>query len=387
MTVETALFALLRAPVCGSGLTAQEQAALTPELLAQVLPLAQKHDLAHLAGYALKQQKLLGSDEISRQFDRQTMQAMYRYVQLSGEYTLILQTLQQNRIPHLPLKGSVLRDHYPQGWMRTSGDIDILVQKEDLDRAVEALIRELEYTRGIRGDHDITLLGPMDIHLELHYDTIGENSEVGNCREVLSRVWQDAVPIAPGSCQYAMSDAMFYFYHIAHMAKHFENGGCGIRPFLDLWILNHRTEHDAQARNALLKEGGLEAFGAAVETLTEVWFSGAQYDSLCRMMRDYLLNAGAFGNIENFTAVGRSKAGGTKRYLLRRIFMPYGELKDYFPVLVKHPWLTPFCQIARWFRILFRGGLKRAKAEYKTSVSAADADRTTASLLRQLGLS
>ena len=27
-----------------------------------------------------------------------------------------------------------------------------------------------------------------------------------------------------------MLDELFYFYHIAHMVKHFENGGCGIRP-------------------------------------------------------------------------------------------------------------------------------------------------------------
>lgn len=29
-----------------------------------------------------------------------------------------------------------------------------------------------------------------------------------------------------------MKEEMFYFYHIAHLAKHFEVGGCGIRQII-----------------------------------------------------------------------------------------------------------------------------------------------------------
>ena len=34
------------------------------------------------------------------------------------------------QIPFLPLKGSVIRQYYPEPWMRTSCDIDILVDFE-----------------------------------------------------------------------------------------------------------------------------------------------------------------------------------------------------------------------------------------------------------------
>ena len=39
------------------------------------------------------------------------------------------------------------------------------------------------------------------------------------------------------------------------MAKHFENGGCGVRPFIDLWILNHRRPFDRAKRESLLRDG------------------------------------------------------------------------------------------------------------------------------------
>lgn len=39
-----------------------------------------------------------------------------------------------------------------------------------------------------------------------------------------------------------MSDADFYAFHLEHMKQHFTTGGCGIRFFLDLWILNHSVK-------------------------------------------------------------------------------------------------------------------------------------------------
>ena len=54
-----------------------------------------------------------------------------------------------------------------------------------------------------------------------------------------------------------MTDEMFYFYHIAHMAKHFEEGGCGIRPFIDLWTLDNIKDVDHDKRDELLSRGNL----------------------------------------------------------------------------------------------------------------------------------
>lgn len=387
MTTEQLLFALLRESVCGVPLTETEIAALTPEALEAVFSLADSHDLAHLAGHVLKKHKLLGKDPVSSQFDRQTMGAMYRFMQQREEYGLILKALETAKIPHLPLKGAILRDHYPQPWMRTSCDIDILVRKQDLDTAIDALEARLQYTRGKLEDHCISLFSPGGTHLELHYDTIGEKYEAGNCRDVLARIWEEALPTSPDSVRYTMSDAMFYFYHIAHMAKHFTIGGCGIRPFLDLWILNHSVPHDAVARQALLREGGLDTFCTAMENLTEVWFSGREPDSLSLQAGNFLLSGGTYGTVDNFTAVGCSKAGSAGRYWLRRIFMPYQELSASYPVLLRHKWLMPFCQIVRWLRILLSGGIRRARAELMATPSAEKSVQETGTLLDRLGLS
>lgn len=73
--------------------------------------------------------------------------------------------------------------------------------------------------------------------------------------QILDRIWNVAEPVEGFSHQYKMPDEWFRFYHLAHMAKHVTNGGCGIRPFLDLWIMDRKAMHDWQNQTALLAEG------------------------------------------------------------------------------------------------------------------------------------
>jgi len=272
--------------------------------------------------------------------------------------------------------------------MRNSCDIDILVKEEILETAVAQLTQKLGYTAGKKSDHDVCLRAPTGAHLELHYDTIQERYEVNGCREVLGRIWEDATPIVPGSCHMVVSDEMFYFYHMAHMAKHFAAGGCGIRAFLDIWIMQNRMEHDPAQRKALLKEGGLEKFARGMEQVADYWFRDAQPDEMTELVSRYILRASLYGDNANRAALGQAKMGGKMKYLLlRRVFMPYDHLKAEYPILQKHKWLTPVYQPVRWARMIRKGGLKKTTAEWKAN-SANDSESTHSAkrLLDHLGL-
>ena len=199
------------------------------------------------------------------------MTAVYRYVRLTGTLELLCNALSQAQIPHIPLKGSVLRPLYPEPWQRTSCDIDILVKPEDLERASQLLQKQYQYTYKGKSSHDISLFSPEGMHLELHYDTIDEGW-ASDSRKVMARVWEYAHPVVEGSFRYELSNELFWFYHIAHMARHFENGGCGVRPFVDLWIMKNKMPCDPKKYNALLEEGKLTRFAEAVVRLSDVWF-------------------------------------------------------------------------------------------------------------------
>lgn len=377
------LFALLRSVVCGEPLCEQQRVEFADERLEELTALARKHDLLHLVAFGLQKNALIGADHELR---REIFSAAVRCEQLQHEMKKLSGVLEEAEIPFLPLKGSVLRGYYPEPWMRTSCDIDVLVSAENVERASALLIERCGYTRGGKSSHDITLFAKSGRHVELHYDLVEEGLAV-RAAEALRSVWDTATVCAGYSYRYEMPDEVFYFYHIAHMAKHFEHGGCGVRPFIDLWILDHLEGADTSKRNALLEQGGLLTFAEVCRKLSRVWFGGEEADPICERVQAYLLYGGVYGATENRIAVGQQKRGGALRFALSRIFLPYDVIKFYYPVLQKRKWLLPAMQVRRWGRLIFRGGFRRGMKElqYNQSIDGAKADET-ASMLRDIGL-
>lgn len=382
------LIALLRAAVCGIPLDSGVLEIVPEQTMEAMYALAQRQDLAHFPGHVLGAEGKLGQDELSQKLKSAAMQALYRHVRREYDYRQVCEAFQTAEIPFIPLKGTVLRDLYPQAWMRTSCDSDILVKPSDLERAVEVLRDRLGYKGFARTEHDIGCESPTGMLLELHFDTIQERYASAGSRGVLARVWEDARPVSQGAFHMVMSDAMFYYYHIAHMAKHFETGGCGVRPFLDLWILNHKTEFDGKAREELLREGGLWKFAQAAEKLAEAWFSGEAMDEMTGQMQDYIFRAGLYGDQENRAALGQAKNGGKLRYVLfQRVFMPYRYLKAEYPVLEEKKWLTPVYQVKRWLRVLTQKDTKRRIEELRVNTGTSrERTENARKLLHYLGM-
>lgn len=354
------LFALLRSAICGTKLTEEERNLYSPDMLQNLLKISSKHDVVHLLVFGLKQNELIAKE--NNDIEKYIFKAVYRYERLRYEYENLCSALEKAQIPFLPLKGSVIRKYYPEPWMRTSCDIDVLVHREDLEKAVSYLVQNHQYVEKERATHDASLFSQTGVHVEIHFDLV-EEGRANNAIDVLRSVWGNASLHDNSDYWYEMTDAYFYFYHIAHMAKHFENGGCGIRPFIDLWILDHMKDVDKSARDKLLSRGGLLKFTNASRTLSEVWFGGKELDEMTLQMQEFLLHGGVYGSTDNRVALGQKKKGGRLGYVLSRMFIPYAKLKRYYPVLEKHRWLTPFMQVRRWFMLLKPDVARMAKQE------------------------
>lgn len=378
------LFALLRSAIRGTPLSGEERALCKPDVLKEALALSSAHDISHLAAFALRKNGLVSEE--NQAVEKCILQAVYRYERTEYEYKNLCTALENAKIPFLPLKGSVLRAYYPEPWMRTSCDIDILIHKEDLDAAIAYLGEHLQYAETTRTTHDVSLYNSTNFHIELHFDLI-EEEIANNSISLLSSVWEDVTVKEGFSCFYEMSDAFFYFYHIAHMAKHFENGGYGIRPLIDLWILDHMEAVDASARKALLKKGDLLKFAEVSRNLSEVWFDGKEPDALMLELQAFLLSGGVFGTTDNRVALRQKKVGGRFRYIVSRMFIPYAKLKRYYPILDKHRWLMPIMQVRRWFMLLRPDVASMAKREIAVNgnLEKTKADKMN-DLLRNVGL-
>lgn len=378
------LFALLRSAIRGTKLTESERNSYSADMLQDLLKISVKHDVAHLLVLGLKQNELIPKEHDD--IEKYILKAVYRYERIRYEYDNLCSALEKAQIPFLPLKGSVIRKYYPEAWMRTSCDIDILVNVNDVERTKNLLVEVYGYKYDGKGSHDISLFAPANIHVELHYDLV-EDGIANESANVLKNVWNYAT-VREGFCYwYEMPDEMFYFYHVAHMAKHFENGGCGIRPFIDLRISDTISETNDHKRDTLLKKGMLLRFADVSRKLSRVWFASENYDLISRQMEDYILRGGVYGNNENRIIVQQQKKGGRIKYALSKIFVPYDVIKFHYPILQKYRWLTPFMEVRRWCKLIFCGHLKRTTQELSYNVRVSNDDATyTQKFLTDIGL-
>ncbi|MDY2880853.1 MAG: nucleotidyltransferase family protein [Candidatus Borkfalkiaceae bacterium] len=349
-----------------------------------LLRFSDRFDLAHLVGSALSKDGLLPAGKVAEQFRKRLFTALYRCENLTADLESLGKTLAENGIDYLPLKGAVLRAEYPEPWMRTSCDIDVLVREEDAEKAKEVLTGRGYRFEG-KGTHDLSFFSPSEVHIELHYGLI-ESDTVGKADLPLRAVWENAVKKGEGR-EYAMTEEFFYYYHVAHTAKHLVHGGCGVRPLIDLWILNHGGKTDGAKRDALLREGGLSAFAEAATRLSETWFGGEEGDERTDLLGEFVLKGGVYGSTSNRVAVSQDRKGGKLGYALSRIFLPYGSLVCRYPSLEKHKWLLPVYEARRWFSLLFSGGAKRGMNELALNARMTKEEREkTKKMLSSVGL-
>ena len=378
-----AMMELIAGEVCGKTID-KSPCELTDDELIQIYGLSKSHDLAHLVGNALIKNGLITNDAIKAKFQHQILLAVYRYEQLNYALARLKSALNGAEIPFIPLKGSVIRQYYPEPWMRTSCDIDVLVKEQDVSRAMDVLLKCFDGKNITQTHHDIAFMTSGNVHIEVHHSLI-EGGRIGTAEKPLEDIWDYAEP-TDGSFERLLRDDMFYYYHLAHMAKHLEGGGCGVRPFLDLWLLEH-TKHDEEKRAVLLENGGLNTFAGVASQLAARWFDGKEAGETALELEKYLIGAGAYGSHENHAAVKQVQKHSKASYILMRIWLPYRDLKLMYPLLDRYPVLLPVYECKRWCRLLKPSVFKRKTKELRTisGVSDAKIDRT-GKLMNTLGL-
>lgn len=384
MKIAEAMFSLISLALTNKPVDGEILNGIDENALASLYELSNKHDLSHIIAEVLTTLGIKAEGEVAKKLERKHLIAIYRYEQIIYETERIKEVLEAAEIPFILLKGAKIREYYPQPFMRTSCDIDVLVNEKDLKKATLVLQNSLLYTTNNEIKyHDVSLYSKSGVHIELHH-SIREN--IDNMDKVLSLVWENSYPVSSGSYQYEQSVEYLYFHAVAHMAYHFLAGGCGVRSFLDLYLLN-KKEMDTEKREALLTEAGLLQFEKKALRLASVWLDGVAHTESTSLMEEYILFGGAYGTFDGKVKVNQAKKGSRIGYILSRIWLPYKSMKRLYPILDGHKWLTPFYQVRRWFGLLLSDKRKRGRLELKKSADITRKENERMSrLLKELGL-
>lgn len=367
--VKDILISLTRCAITGQQADGIRETDLTDDVLSSLLELSSKNDVAQIIADMLIKYNLIKNEEMKEIFKLSTKNAFMRTEKIAFEYRMICDLFENNAISYMPLKGAVIRNLYPKDWYRTSCDIDILIKKEDIKRAVNLVTENLGYTIHEEKSHDIGFYTKSGLHIELHFSLIEDKSlHLGDKRkwnaDCLEGVWQSAFVKEGTKFHYIMDADLFYIYHIAHMAKHFEGGGCGMRSIIDLYLINRDIKSKSGNREVLLKECRLKSFSDSLCALSDAWFENGKYTDILYSLEEYIVTGGVYGSSENNFIYKKDKKGGKIGYIMYRIFMPYNVLKYIYPTLQKHKWLYPVYTVRRWFeRLIFGGRMKKSMKE------------------------
>lgn len=234
--------------------------------------------------------------------------------------------------------------------------------------------------------HDYSLFSPIGVHLELHFSLIQEDC-LEKANYILENAWDYTINDSEHSFRKELTNEMLMFYHVAHMAKHFIKGGCGIRPFIDLWIMKRKIGFDSTILENLLSEAQLLEFYYSICEVVNVWFENKSHSNVTLGIEEYIIKGGVYGTINNAAVISAATGESKAESFSKLMFMSRESLAILYPKLERYPMLYPFYQVKRWFRIFNKS--KRNKIKHLTGIRNSvtkEEISSTAELLTLLGL-
>lgn len=257
------------------------------------------------------------------------------------------QTFEERGLYNLTLKGIHTKSRYPQDYMRSMGDLDILSKADQTARIKEAM-EALDYSGFEEGrKHDHYSRKPY-ITVEMHRQLVSASSEFSGYYE---DIWQRCL-LRPGcTYSYTMSVEDEYLFHLIHLVEHFKEGGVGIRFIMDVYVYETTVAMDRSYLAQELEKLGLTDFYRNIVKLALYWFGEGMEDPLILRMGSYVLSGGVYGSLKNAQALAVTK-GGRLAFLLRACFPNLKEMRSMFPWLEKCPIALPVAWVIRGVRSL-----------------------------------
>lgn len=267
----------------------------------------------------------------------------------------VMDKLEEAGIRHMPLKGFIVKNLFPSPDMRTMGDIDMLLDPDRIDDAVEMFAKE-GFSFHSDGDLHANLCHG-NAHFEFHRMLVNESYK--NLTAYFGDGFSRAVKSDGYNYRYELSREDMYIFLLAHLAKHYRYGGTGIRTVLDLYIYR-KAYPDLDMKYIYAETGkiGIDKFQRHAEEIADDWFSGS-FDGTFNDISAYIISGGVYGIKGMFLvnevineSEGKSLAFGKFKKIFLMIFPGYKLMCELFPVLEKHRILMPIYWIIRWIKSL-----------------------------------
>ena len=292
---------------------------------------------------------------IGKKFFKSTMNLSFYCAEQSEAIKSVKDEFRANKIQHLAVKGTILRELYPYPEMRLMSDADILIKEEEYER-IKPIMVGLGFEEQYESDHEL-VWKKGEISIELHKRLVPSYNK--DYYKYFGNGWKIATIKNEETCEYLMTPEDSFIYTFVHFAKHYRDGGIGIKHIVDFFVyLDKYPNLDFEYIDKELEKLQLLRFWKNTKKVLDVWFNSAKSDDLSDFITAKIFGSGAYGTFEgsiNAEAVRLSKGNENvkRKKALNIIFPPLQGMKKKYNVLNKAPVLLPVMWVVRWFEALF----------------------------------
>lgn len=267
----------------------------------------------------------------------------------------VLDELDKKECPTVLLKGSIYRELYPSAELRTMGDIDLMMNPDDMDKVGDIVTKygyvfegcnhtgEFDRKYHAKGRPCIEVFGSLEEDFQHAYTDKYE---------------KDLVPYKDYTYVKKLNVLPSIVHHVAHFAKHFYGHGAGCRFIADLYVLLTKLDFDFSELIEELKSIKCYKFFLTNIAVLKKYFGYIPPvglpdvdDETVEHFLDYILRYGIYGDLESSAIVKREmrKKGGKLRLIFKTVFPKPSVIQDKYDFLARHPVFLPI----GWFRYIF----------------------------------
>lgn len=332
----------------------------------EIFDLSNKHNVTAIVATQIKllpeSSRVQGKGKsYFNQFLGKTLQS---YDEKIEAYNYFVKTLSENGIKHLIVKGAVLRDIYPVKELRTSGDTDVVIQKQDYEKCKEILL-----------SNGFTLSQDTGEELDMYYN--GQYFEINNTFEYINdetkrffeNPFDERLSYCEG-CTYYLYPIYHLVYVLYHILKHIKNGGAGVRMLLDICVLFKNYNIDVNEFLKIMTSLNLEKSSKTIISICKKFFMlnvELEYtinEDIEEKLIDTIISGGVFGfsngnlGVVRLASTMSDKATGFSsiKAFLGMFIISKDYLMKFYPYARRHRILLPVAYFNRLFDAVFKRG-------------------------------
>ena len=322
--------------------------------------LANVHNLSGLLAYLAMKYPICQDRQAQTAHRKFCMSTIAGFAQRGSLAEALSQTLSDHGIDHIMMKGYVIRNFYPVPELRSYGDIDLVIRKDDRIKCHE-LMKQLGFA--VEADWEPVYSYKREnefyeIHTELLETDI---SAKVNCREYFRDPWAH-VHCAERS-RFEFEPEYHFLYLLTHLAKHVVSKGAGIRMYLDVavFVQHYRDSLNWGRIEAELESLCLREFANVVLNVVQECFgipnpleAKPVNPETMELFLETTLDGGIFGMVGQQAGVtslkeekrshGKFSRVGT---MMNRLFPAAGTIENRYTYLQRYPWLLPVAWVHR----------------------------------------